>query len=145
MFDAADASHAAFVQAAAILKAQVSAAGSWLQQQPASVKNHPLITHPLITHPLITPPPSSPSPPQVYGLTVPEWAADAQRVVGVAAAVPVGPFVPREGVKIETGGWVGCSGGRAASAVWLAGCPPGWCLAGCPPGWLASWLVASWL
>lgn len=59
-FDASDPSHAAFVQAGAILKAQV------------------------------------------YGLAVPDWAADAARVVAVAAAVPVAPFAPREGVKIET-------------------------------------------
>jgi len=41
---------------------------------------------------------------QVYGLPVPDWAADAQRVVEVAAGVEVQPFVPKENVKIETGG-----------------------------------------
>jgi ubiquitin-activating enzyme E1 len=60
IFDAADPAHAAFVQAAAILKAQV------------------------------------------YGLPVPDWAADASRVVAVAAGVAVTGFVPRENVKIET-------------------------------------------
>ncbi|PRW20689.1 Ubiquitin-activating enzyme E1 2 isoform A [Chlorella sorokiniana] len=60
VFSAADPSHAAFIQAAAILKAQV------------------------------------------YGLPVPDWAADTQRVVQVAAAVEVQPFQPKENVKIET-------------------------------------------
>jgi hypothetical protein len=44
---------------------------------------------------------------QVYGLPVPDWAADASRVVAVAAGVAVTGFVPRENVKIETGGQPG--------------------------------------
>ena len=59
-FDPEDPSHAAFVQAGAILKAQV------------------------------------------YGVAVPDWACDAARVLSIAGAVPVEPFVPRENVKIET-------------------------------------------
>lgn len=59
-FGADDPSHAAFVQAGAILKAQV------------------------------------------YGITIPKWASDAQKVVDIAAAIPVEPFVPKENVKIET-------------------------------------------
>jgi len=59
-FDPTDPSHAAFIQAGAILKAQL------------------------------------------YDIHVPEWASDAQRVMDVAAAVTVEPFVPRENVKIET-------------------------------------------
>lgn len=60
VFNAADPAHAAFIQAAAILKAQV------------------------------------------YGLSVPDWAADASRTAAVAAEVSVEPFVPKENVKIET-------------------------------------------
>ena len=59
-------------------------------------------------HPASTPNPQ-PSPQagailkaQVYGSAVPEWAADAGRVVAAAAAVPVEAFRPKEGVKIET-------------------------------------------
>jgi ubiquitin-activating enzyme E1 len=60
VFDAADPSHAAFVQAGAILKSQV------------------------------------------YGIQVPDWAADASRVASLAATVPITRFVPKENVKIET-------------------------------------------
>lgn len=59
-FSASDPSHAAFVQAASILKAQV------------------------------------------YGIPIPDWAADAGIVVHKASQVEVEPFVPKEGVKIET-------------------------------------------
>lgn len=48
--------------------------------------------------------PTPPHPPQVYGLSVPDWAADASRTAAVAAEVSVEPFVPKENVKIETGG-----------------------------------------
>jgi len=57
-----DPSHAAFVQAAAILKAQV------------------------------------------YGIAVPAWASEADAVLQKAAAIHVDPFIPKEGVKIETDG-----------------------------------------
>jgi ubiquitin-activating enzyme E1 len=40
---------------------------------------------------------------RVHGAEVPDWAlADAARVAAAAAAVPIEPFAPKEGVKIET-------------------------------------------
>ena len=60
IFDTTDPAHAAFIQAGAILKAQL------------------------------------------YGVEVPEWGSDAQRVVEIAGQVVVEPFVPRENVRIET-------------------------------------------
>ncbi|KAK2076935.1 hypothetical protein QBZ16_005163 [Prototheca wickerhamii] len=60
-FDAADAGHAAWAQAAAVLAAEV------------------------------------------HGVSVPDWArADAYKCAALAAAVPIEPFAPREGVRIET-------------------------------------------
>jgi ubiquitin-activating enzyme E1 len=60
---------------------------------------------------------------RVYGVAVPDWAADpspagARAVADAAAAVPVPAFVPKEGVKIETdpkaeGGGNGGGGGAA--------------------------------
>ncbi|KXZ53041.1 hypothetical protein GPECTOR_8g406 [Gonium pectorale] len=59
-FDPADAAHASFVQAGAILRAEV------------------------------------------YGIPLPDWCTDAQRVAAVAAALHVPPFAPKAGVQIET-------------------------------------------
>ena len=59
-FDPTDPGHVAFIQAGAILKAQL------------------------------------------YGISIPEWAADGEKVVEVASRVAVDPFVPKENVKIET-------------------------------------------
>lgn len=39
---------------------------------------------------------------QVYGLPVPDWAADLSKVMAVAAAVSIPPFQPKAGVRIET-------------------------------------------
>lgn len=65
---------------------------------------------------------------RVYGVAVPDWAADptpagARAVADAAAAVPVPAFVPKEGVKIETdpkaegGGGGGLDGGEDLEAV----------------------------
>lgn len=39
---------------------------------------------------------------QVYNLPIPDWAADATKVMSVAAAVHIPQFQPKAGVKIET-------------------------------------------
>lgn len=59
-FNPEDPSHASFIQAASILKANI------------------------------------------YDIQIPEYAKDASKLAEMAAAVPVEPFAPKEGVKIET-------------------------------------------
>lgn len=39
---------------------------------------------------------------QVYSLPIPDWAADPTKIMTVAASVPIAPFSPKAGVKIET-------------------------------------------
>ena len=59
-FDPQDPAHAAFIQAASILKAEV------------------------------------------YGIASPDYASDSSKLAAMAAEVPMQPFLPKEGVKIET-------------------------------------------
>lgn len=181
VFNAADPSHAAFVQAAAILKAQVGLGMAWWytglrtqpvtccsqvhRPQPLDKAARPQVRRSMLSICLPVATPGLPLPflsTQVYGLPVPDWASDANRVVKVrawccsgaccccsssigaagspsadqlasrllqvcnracmlncqppasvsvgvhllqvAAEVEVEPFVPKENVKIETGG-----------------------------------------
>ena len=83
------------MQAAAILKAQVSEAlAARLPRTCNRGTRCPVSDH----HAWLV---------QVHGVEVPAWAVDAQQVVKRAAAVEVPPFTPKENVRIETGacGW----------------------------------------
>lgn len=137
VFDQADPAHAAFIQAAAILKAQVrhawgpalqTNAQGWLPRgcshdsggQPATYSPPqplelamPSLLPLLLTILIFMFCPAFPIC-QVYGLSVPDWASDAARTAAVAAEVAIEPFVPQENVKIETGG---CAAAGASGAL----------------------------